>query len=783
VIIRYFLLLVFGSLSTFAIGQPLPCDENPAMTSFCNQACVICDIDGYTGVNDLTASGQGFGNFCTTEYNNMQYIAFIAGSEDITIEIDVFSCNGGVNSLEVGFFESLDCETFDPITECDTDIDPNTTRVFKTIRPLTIGQHYYLVIDGSNGTNCSWTFNVTEGSTTVSNIDDSGEISFPERICLSNPTIFETSGAVGAAFYTWTINGVIQSDETQEIELEFQNEGSYEICVTAENACNAGPQNCTVFFVDEPEDTFFEERVCESECFELNGEEYCETGSYIQTINLIEGCDSLIYIDVEILPQAITDVDLWICNGESYFIGDIPYGETGSYSQTILSSLECDSLVNLELLAIECEIIGSTSEIPVICKGDASGTLIFSVDQGEPPLTFTYTNIQDGSITGTGTTDLLTNNEIPNIPVGFYQIYIEDNFGNDVVVQQEITEPDFLDLDLTPSDYFGYQLSCASNYGIAGSDGTLLAEPYGGVSPYKYEWSDGQSTQEAINLKAQEYTVTITDDSGCTLSTSYTLTAPEEIVPLVEFRDPTCDGFNSGEIEIINVIGGTPPYTFSMSDGNFTDVRLISDLTEGIYTLFVKDANQCVFQTVSEIVAPEIPVVDFLEDFTIALGDDIILYPILNDVALSEIVWSDSSTLSCSDCLNPSAMPINTGSYEVTLTSTDGCTDSAVVQYRVEKRRRVYIPNVFSPDANGINDIFSVFAGPEVAEILEFKVYDKWGNEVYMLKKFHANDLNLGWNGNYRRKAVDPGVFVWYVEVLFIDNVVKVYSGNVTVLK
>ncbi len=780
---KHFLTILFICFSTCLFSQPQPCGENPAMTSFCNQACVICDIDGFTGVNDLTAQGQGFSGFCTTQYNNMQYIAFIAGSESLTIEIDVFSCNGGVNSLEVGFFESTDCETFDPITECDTQIPPNTTRTFETIRPLTVGQHYYLVIDGSNGTNCSWTFNVTEGSTNVTDIEDSGEITFPERICLSNPTIFETSGATGASFYTWTLNGVTQSDQTQEIELNFQDEGIYEICVTAENACNSGPQSCTVFFVDEPGDVLFNERVCESECFELNGIEYCETGSYIQTINLVEGCDSLIFIDVEILPQAITDVDLWICNGESYFIGATPFGETGSYSETILSSLECDSLVNLELLVIECEIVGSTSEIPVVCKGTASGTLVFSVDQGEPPLTYTYTNIQDGSITGSGMTDLLTNNEIQNIPVGFYQIYISDNFGNDVVVQQEITEPDFLNLDFTPSNYFGFNVSCSSNYGLAGADGSLLVEPYGGVSPYFYEWSDGQTTQEAINLSAEEYTVTITDDSGCTLSSSLTLTAPPELEPIIEFRDPNCDGFNTGEIEIINVIGGTPPYTFSMSDGNYTDNRIIKDLNEGIYTLFVRDANDCVFQIEEEIIAPEIPVVSFLDDISIALGEDVILNPIVNDVNLSGIVWSDSSRLSCSNCLNPTAMPVNSGSYDLLLTSSDGCTDVATINFKVEKRRRVYIPNVFSPDANGVNDVFSIFAGNEVAEILQFKVYDKWGNKVYSLENFQANDSNLGWNGLYRGKQLDPGIFVWMAEVLYIDDVVEVYSDNVSLIR
>jgi len=110
-------------------AQPLPCGPNPAMTSSCETACVICNIDGFSGVNNLTAQGQGFPEFCTTQYNNMQYIAFIAGSENLTIRVDVGSCIGGVQSLEVGFFQSDDCQNFTPITDCDTDIQSNQSQV------------------------------------------------------------------------------------------------------------------------------------------------------------------------------------------------------------------------------------------------------------------------------------------------------------------------------------------------------------------------------------------------------------------------------------------------------------------------------------------------------------------------------------------------------------------------------------------------------------------------------------------------------------------------------
>ena len=89
-------------------AQPDPCGPTPAMTPTCLEACVICDIDGFTGRNSSTIQGQGFSGFCTTQFNRMAYIAFIAGTEDLEIEFTVTNCT--INwGLEVGIFESFDC--------------------------------------------------------------------------------------------------------------------------------------------------------------------------------------------------------------------------------------------------------------------------------------------------------------------------------------------------------------------------------------------------------------------------------------------------------------------------------------------------------------------------------------------------------------------------------------------------------------------------------------------------------------------------------------------------
>lgn len=754
------------------------------MTSFCDQACVICDIDGYSGINDLTATGQGFPEFCTTEYNNMQYIGFFAGSEDLSIRVDVGTCIGGVSSLEVGFFYSEDCENFEAIMFCDTDIRAGQSTTFSNNQPLTIGQYYFLVIDGSNGANCTWTFNVTEGTTEVDKLTTSGVITHPEETCPNLATTFSTTGEVGAAFYRWTVNGVgTAAGFIKETELTFAEEGIYEVCVTGENVCDEAPPSCTTITVRAIEDLVINERLCDGECIEINGTNFCNTGTFQEIVILPSGCDSIIDIEILVLPQAREGIDLWICNDESYFIGPNSYNMTGSYLDTISTVDDCDSIVSLELRVIECEIIGTPDQKPVICNGEPTGTLIFSVDQGEPPLEYTYTNIFDASITGMGSTNLLVDNEIPGIPAGTYQIYITDDFGNDVVVRQEVVEPEVMGLELSPSEYGEYNISCFESLGEPGSDGTLMANPRGGYSPYTYMWSDGQTTQQAIDLTYTEYTVTVTDAGGCTIESTFTMTAAPEIIPEAVFNDPTCDGLESGIINLFGVEGGHFPYTYALNDtSSFSGDSTWSNLSEGVYEVFVKDTFGCIVSLQDSIVAPQIPVVSFADDLNLDLGDSLQLEPIVNAIDIKSISWSPSDNLSCDDCLEPFARSVNDSQYTITVTSIDDCESQATIRVRVEKRRRVYIPNIFQPNSN-FDNTFLINSGDEVEEVISFNIYDRWGNLIFRQQNFNPNDESFGWDGRLNGKELMNGVYVWQAEILFIDDEILDYVGTITVLK
>ncbi len=771
-------------IATSLFAQPDPCGNDPAMTSFCDQACVICDIDGYSGINDLTAMGQGFPEFCTTTFNNMQYIGFFAGSEDLTIRVDVGNCVGGVNSLEVGFFSTSDCQNFEAITDCDTDIRGGESTTFTNYDPLTIGQHYYLVIDGSNGANCTWTFTVLAGTTAVQQLTTSGVISHPEETCPGFPTPFSTTGQVGATFFTWTVDGVARdAGFVRDAELTFQEEGTYEVCVTGENVCDEAPPSCTTIKVRAIENLVVDERLCDGECIEYNGKTFCDTGTFQEVITLPNGCDSIIDIEILVLPQARESIDLWICNSESYFIGPNAYNMTGSFQDTILTVEDCDSIVSLELLVIECEIIGTPDHKPVICNGTATGTLIFSVDQGEPPLSYTYTNIFDGTITGTGTTNLLIDNEISDIPAGTYQIHITDDFGNDVVVREEVVEPAVMGMELLPSEYGDYNVSCYMTNGEPGNDGTLMADAVGGYSPYTFLWSDGQTTQQAVGLTYDEYSVTVTDSGGCSIVSSYTLTSAPKIIPEIVFNDPTCEGFETGTVSIAMVEGGAPSYTYAFnSDVSFSSDSSWTGLSEGVYEVFIRDENGCIVSVEESITAPQIPVVSFDDDLTISLGDSLQLQPTVNNIDIQNIMWSPQENLSCDNCLEPIAKPVNDAVYTVAISSIDDCLQEAAVRISVDKRRRVYFPTIFQPNSN-FDDTFFINAGLEVEEVQEFSIYDRWGNLIFREQNFNPNDETFGWDGRFNGREIVNGVYVWQAKILFIDDEELDYTGTITLLK
>ena len=313
-------------------------------------------------------------------------------------------------------------------------------------------------------------------------------------------------------------------------------------------------------------------------------------------------------------------------------------------------------------------------------------------------------------------------------------------------------------------------------------------------SEYIYEWTgngilNGANTLNPLVNVSGNYLLTVTNlNNGCTETTSVFLNENTNVPTGMDIlmSPPPCFG-DPGVIEILEVQGGQEPYLYSLDNGQtFYDFSFFNFLPPGNYDVVVQDAIGCEYG--ESIFIPETPelTVSIEPELLITLGEsgDLQAIPNISEFLIDSISWSPAEGLSCANCLNPTANPFENTLYTVTITDLNGCTASAQILLRVRKDRDVYIPNVFSPNGDGFNDVFMIFAGEgKVKNIEAFKVFDRWGELVFEDYNFQPNDPANSWDGMLRGEPMNPAVFVYWAKVTFIDDETKLFKGDVTLAK
>jgi gliding motility-associated-like protein len=130
------------------------------------------------------------------------------------------------------------------------------------------------------------------------------------------------------------------------------------------------------------------------------------------------------------------------------------------------------------------------------------------------------------------------------------------------------------------------------------------------------------------------------------------------------------------------------------------------------------------------------------------------------------------------------ASPLDDVVYTLLVTDANGCFGSGDLLIEVDPSRNVYIPNAFTPNNDGINDIFGPFTGTGVRRIQNMQIFDRWGELVFFEDDFLPDPLGTtGWDGRFGGSVMNPAVFVYIISVEFTDDQVLTYKGNVTLLR
>jgi len=264
----------------------------------------------------------------------------------------------------------------------------------------------------------------------------------------------------------------------------------------------------------------------------------------------------------------------------------------GPYSVLIKDSTQCEFTISfiVEEPAVPLSVTLAQSNYNgynIKCFGGYDGELTANVVGGTPfsngSYNYQWPNGQNSQ-------------SFTNLIAGTYTVLVWDSLcSTPASATATLTEPDAISL----SSFSSISASC---YGY--SDGAITVTPTGGVPTYSYDWSNGQSTQTAINLVAGTYTVDVTDANNCVASLGpSTVNQPNQISATLNVTNILpCNGNSNGVITATGVGGTTPPYTYFWSN-NGISVPLNDNLTAGPYNVTITDGNLCFntfFATVTE---------------------------------------------------------------------------------------------------------------------------------------------------------------------------------------
>jgi len=314
-----------------------------------------------------------------------------------------------------------------------------------------------------------------------------------------------------------------------------------------------------------------------------------------------------------VLSTTSTDVD---CNGgntgsatASATGGTAPYtyawdnGSTGAtasgliagtYTVTITDANGCTETATATV-GEPTALAASATATDANCNGSNDGSAMASASGGTSPYTYSWSNGSTGA-TASGLT------------AGTYTVTITDANGCSTSASATVNEPGAIEIQ-----------GAVTNATCSGStDGSILVSVNDGTAPYTYAWSNGATTATISGLGAGFYDVTVTDANGCIKTQSYTVTENDVLIPLVDDGMIYCYGDDDGEL-FASATGGTPPYTYSWSNG--ATGNFIYSLAPGQYSVTVTDVNGC-FATTTATVVDATPLVIDLTVINATCGMD-----------------------------------------------------------------------------------------------------------------------------------------------------------------
>ena len=698
----------------FTINEP---DTLLANTSIVNVSCF-----GYSdGIVNLNIQG-GTGPYITTwntSLSNSNQIDSLSSGNYIYSVLDANNCN---TSDSVFISEPLQLQTQDSITNvfCSGDSTGSiqiqviggtpqytflwsNSSILEDLHNLSAGI-YSVDITDQNGCELTKNFSISEP---LFPVVLSANLTSVECYGTNTGSIDLTISGGSAPYQTqWNT-----ADTTQDIYN--LNTGTYSVTIVDNNQCFID----TSFFISENNEITISATTTDVSC---NG----DTTGVIELNNINGG---------------VPPYSFMLDNGDSILPFQVPQGV---YTLDVIDDNNCS---NSFLFAINQPQLLSANLVVnnIDCYGYNNGEITANITGGVTPYSFIWSN---GSNTQSQ----------QNLSDGIYTVEVKDN--NNCVVSDTaiITEPTEIITSFSIQD-----IVCANT-----SNGNIFTQSTGGTGNLSYSWSNGNSSQDLVNVFSGLYSLTVTDQNSCSKILDFEILQPIEYYVNFNVANLNCFNENNGSINL-DVSGNTPPYTFLWNTGDTTED--IQNLISGMYSVEVTDVNGCKELFETEVTEPEQIIIDVnvYNSSCLENNDGEIRSFVSGGTLPHNYLWSNGG-------VNSEIVELAKGTYSLQITDANNCQaflDNIELEFEGYDGC-IEIPSAFTPNSDGIHDEWAIYGLENFPDVV-VNVFNRWGQLV-----FSSNGYNIPWDGKNNGVDLPTSTFYYTLE---LHDINKILNGTVTI--
>jgi gliding motility-associated-like protein len=360
-------------------------------------------------------------------------------------------------------------------------------------------------------------------------------------------------------------------------------------------------------------------------------------------------------------------------------------------------------------------------------------------------------------------------NYFPGLAAGHYRVIARNDFGCIDEIGVDLTalpHVEITGLQITPT-------TCGQNNGAVTIE-AQIGEPL----LYTINGLEFQEDNSFYNLEPGTILVSVKDENGCIQDGVVIIEESEGLkLDSIIIRQPTCND-HAGDISF-KMENGTGTLAYTLDNSSNQQSPDFFQILPGVHSWIIGDSAGCVLEGNLEINSPELLSIESIQlqraacnlnngAITILINEQpgkTIFY--LNNQAYDQGIWED---------LSP-------GLYAIQVVNENDCIVDTTLAV-LSAPCKLFVPNVFSPNGDGVNESFAVFTSAEENIIItSYLVYDRWGNLVYSAGNFQIADNSFWWNGMSNEKNCESGVYTYFIEAQYEDGSKEPYYGDITLIR